>query len=105
MPVFSTPAILLRRVEYGDYDLILTFLSLERGKITLFAKAAKKSTRRFGGILQLFSMLEIVGTASRGKGLPVLQEAALEHPFSEIRAENSLCQLLGGINSRLGTGQ
>jgi DNA repair protein RecO (recombination protein O) len=87
MPVFSTPAIMLRRVEYGDYDLILTFFSLERGKITLIAKAAKKSTRRFGGILQLFSMLEITGTASRGKGLPVLQEAALKHPFSEIRTD------------------
>ena len=87
MPAFSTPAIMLRRVEYGDYDLILTFFSLERGKITLIAKAAKKSTRRFGGILQLFSLLEIVGTASRGKGLPVLQEAALKHPFSEIRVD------------------
>ena len=87
MPAFSTPAILLRRVEYGDYDLILTFFSLERGKISLIAKAAKKSTKRFGGILQLFSMLEIVGTAGRGKGLPVLQEAALKQPFSEIRAD------------------
>jgi DNA repair protein RecO (recombination protein O) len=78
---------MLRRVEYGDYDLILTFFSLERGKISLIAKAAKKSTKRFGGILQLFSVLEIVGTAGRGKGLPVLQEAALKQPFSEIRSD------------------
>ena len=87
MPVFSTPAIMLRRVDYGDYDLILTFFSLKRGKISLIAKAAKKSTRRFGGILELFSVLDIVGTAGRGKGLPVLQEAALKNPFSEIRAD------------------
>ena len=87
MPAFSTPAIMLRRVDYGDYDLILTFFSLKRGKISLIAKAAKKSTRRFGGILELFSVLDLVGTTGRGKGLPVLQEAVLKNPFSAIRAD------------------
>ena len=87
MPAFSTPAIMLRRVDYGDYDLILTFFSLRRGKISLIAKAAKKSTKRFGGILELFSELDVVVTTGRGKGLPVLQEAVLKNPFSEIRAD------------------
>jgi len=85
MPVFSTPAILLHRLDYGDFDLILTFLSLERGKISLIAKAAKKSTKRFAGILELFSLIEVVGSTSRGRGLPVLQEAVLQSPFSTIR--------------------
>ena len=85
MPVFSTPAILLHRLDYGDFDLILTFLSLERGKISLIAKSAKKSTKRFAGILELFSLIEIVGSTSKGRGLAVLQEAVLQSPFSTIR--------------------
>jgi DNA repair protein RecO (recombination protein O) len=85
MPVFSTPAILLRRLDYGDFDLILTFLSLERGKISLIAKSAKKSTKRFAGILELFSLMEVVASAGKGRGLPVLQEATLKSPFSTIR--------------------
>ena len=85
MPVFSTPAILLRRLDYGDFDLILTFLSLERGKISLIAKSAKKSTKRFAGILELFSLMEVVASTGKGRGLPVLQEAALKSPFSTIR--------------------
>ena len=85
MPVFSTPAILLHRLDYGDFDLILTFLSLERGKISLIAKSAKRSTRRFAGILELFSLIEVVSSSSRGRGLPVLQEAILHSPFSTIR--------------------
>ncbi len=85
MPVFSTPAILLHRLDYGDFDLILTFLSLQRGKISLIAKSAKKSTKRFAGILELFSQIEVVGSTSRGRGLPVLQEAILQSPFSTIR--------------------
>lgn len=85
MPVFNTPAVLLRKLEYGDFDLILTLLSLQRGKIALIAKSAKKSTKRFAGILELFSLLEVVANTGRGRGLPVLQEATLISPFSTIR--------------------
>ena len=87
MSVFSTPAILLRRLDYGDFDLILTFLSLERGKISLIAKAAKKSTKRFAGVLELFSLVEAVASKGKRRGLPVLQEATLISPFSTIRSD------------------
>jgi DNA repair protein RecO (recombination protein O) len=85
MPVFSSPAVLLRRLDYGDFDLILTLLSLQRGKISLIAKYAKKSTKRFAGILELFSLMEVVASTGKGRGLPVLQEATLISPFSTIR--------------------
>ena len=87
MPVFSTPAILLRRLDYGDFDLILTLLSLERGKISLIAKSAKKSKKRFAGVLELFSLMETVASTGKGRGLPVLQEANLISSFSSIRSD------------------
>jgi len=87
MPVFSSPAILLRRMDYGDFDVIITFFTLKRGKLSLIAKAAKKSTKRFAGILELFSVLEVVAGSGRNKGLSVLQEAVLKQPFSAIRAD------------------
>ena len=87
MPGFSTPAVLLRRIDFGDYDVIITLFSLDRGKISAIAKSAKRSTKRFSGILELFSALEVVCGSRRGKGLPVLQEAVLTHPFSKIRAD------------------
>ena len=87
MSAFSTPAILLRRTDYGDFDIITTFFTLRRGKLSLIAKAAKKSTKRFGGILELFSELEVVGSAGRGRGLPILQEAVLKRPFAAIRSD------------------
>jgi DNA repair protein RecO (recombination protein O) len=58
---------------------------LQRGKISLIAKSAKKSTKRFAGILELFSLMEVVASTGRGRGLPVLQEATLISPFSAIR--------------------
>ncbi|MGD9013393.1 MAG: DNA repair protein RecO [Desulfobacterales bacterium] len=85
MSVFSTPAILLRRLDYGDFDLILTFLSLQRGKISLIAKSAKKSKKRFAGVLELFSLIDIVVSTGKRRGLPILQEAALKSAYSTIR--------------------
>lgn len=87
MPLFSTPAILLRRHSYGDYDLIITFFTLNSGKLTVIAKNAKKSRKRFAGILELFSILNLVYSDNRGRGLPLLQEAALAYPASGIRGD------------------
>lgn len=80
-------AILLRRIEFGDYDLIVTLFSKERGKITTIAKSAKKSVKRFGGVLEPFSELEIVTSRPRGRGMPVLKEATLINPFFKIRED------------------
>ncbi len=86
-PEISTPAILLRRTEYGDYDLILTCLTLSQGKISLMAKYAKKSKKRFAGALELFTELSLVWAAPRGKAMPVLREASIINPFAGIRAD------------------
>lgn len=85
MPILSTPAILLRRIDYGDYDLIITLFTFDEGKISVIAKSAKKSTKRFSGVLEIFSVLNVVYRTSQRKGLPVLQAASLKHPFQHIR--------------------
>lgn len=84
MACFSTRAIVLKRIPYGDFDLIVTCWSLERGKITLMAKGAKNSKKRFAGVLEPFSELNIVGKS--GNGLSLLQEASILDPFSGIRS-------------------
>lgn len=83
----STPAIVLRRVNYGDYDLIITLLTLSEGKLSVMAKSAKKSVKRFGGALELFSLLNITCTAGPKQRLSMLQEVSLTRPFSNIRSD------------------
>ena len=85
MAVFTSRAIVLRRVAFGDFDLIVTLLTLDRGKITVVAKAAKKSIKRFAGALEPFAPIEAV--CSKGRGMPILQEASLEHPLTNIRVD------------------
>jgi len=87
MPRFSSPAILIRRIDYGDFDLIITFLTHQHGKMTVIAKSAKRSTKRFSGVLELFSLLDIVVSSSNRKGLPVLTEASFSSPLNHIRGD------------------
>ncbi|MFO7840079.1 MAG: DNA repair protein RecO [Desulfosalsimonadaceae bacterium] len=84
-PLPSTSAILLRRIAYSEYDLILTLFTLAYGKISMIAKYARKSRKRFSGTLELFSEIGAVGSVPRKGGLPVLQEAWVKNPFSGIR--------------------
>jgi DNA repair protein RecO (recombination protein O) len=85
MPSFSTPAILLRRIDFSDFDFIIIFFTLSHGKLSVIAKNAKKSSKRFPGILEPFSFVDLVYNTGRGHRLPVLQEASLKQVFPEIR--------------------
>ncbi|THB75342.1 MAG: DNA repair protein RecO [Desulfobacteraceae bacterium] len=89
MSGFSTEAILLKKLEYGDHDLILTFFTRSMGKITAIAKNAKKSVKRFSGSLDLFSVNHIQCTYPKKKkdALLVLSHADLESPFEKIRLD------------------
>ncbi len=84
----TTTAIVLRRREYGDFDLIITLLTPDQGKRTLIAKAAKKSTKRFPGILEPFNTLQVTFSQGQRKGMPVLEEADLgQQPPGPIRSD------------------
>jgi len=85
MQFLSSPAIVLRIIEHGDNDKILTFFTLRQGRISLIAKGAQKSLKRFAGVLELFSALNLVWSCGRSRRLPVLQEVSVIHPFDKIR--------------------
>lgn len=87
MASLTTPAILLRRIAFGDHDLIVTLFTRLQGKTSAIAKSAKKSVKRFSGVLEPFSRLNVVLAQGRGSGMPVLQEASLADPFFKIREE------------------
>ena len=84
---FTTDAILLRKIEYGDHDFILSFLTKSKGKISVIAKNAKKSVKRFSGAFDLFSVNFIQCTFPKKKkdGLTILSKADLENGFVNIR--------------------
>ncbi|MCG8552447.1 MAG: DNA repair protein RecO [Desulfobacterales bacterium] len=84
---FSTDAILLRKIEYGDHDLIISFLTRDRGKISVMAKNAKKSVRRFSGAMDLFSVnhIQCVFPKKNKDAMINLCQTVLENGFPRIR--------------------
>lgn len=83
----TTTAIVLQRRQYGDFDLIVTVLSAEHGKRTLIAKSAKKSVKRFPGILEPFNHLQIGFRETRRKGMPILEDASIHRPMANLRSD------------------
>lgn len=110
MSGFSTDGIVLKRIEYGDNDLIVTFFTTTMGRISVIAKNAKKSVKRFAGALEPFSVMNLECTWPRRKNaLPLLNAVDLSHPFAKIRTQTAktgyACYWLELINSSIEEGK
>jgi len=55
----KTEAIIIGAMNLGEADKLVTFFSLERGKLRGVAKNARKSFRRFGAGLELFTHVRL----------------------------------------------
>ena len=59
MKQVSCKAIVLSRIDYGEADRILTFLTPEKGKIRAIAKGVRKPKNRLAGGIELFCQSDI----------------------------------------------
>lgn len=74
-----TDALLLRKVAYGEADVVATFFTEERGVTSAIARAARKSTKRFGA-LEPLHLLRVTLEERPGAELHQLVEAQLVRP-------------------------
>jgi DNA repair protein RecO (recombination protein O) len=68
-----TPAVVVRTVDYGEADRIVTLLTREHGKLSAIARGAKKSKKRFGAGLALFGVGEATFSEKAGTDLATLE--------------------------------
>lgn len=69
-------ALVMRHIDYGEADRIVTLLTPAHGMIKGFARAARKSRKRFGVSLEPFCRIEVQWRTS-GNNLSALQDAEL----------------------------
>ena len=83
--VESTAAILLRKRNYSDTSLIVSWCTESLGCIQTIAKGARRPKSPFAGRLDLFFETEIQIARSRRSTLHTLSEVVVKNPFAGIR--------------------
>lgn len=78
-------ALVLRSVDYGERDKILTLLVEGRGKRSAIAKGARGSKKRFSG-MDLFRVLEVTYVERGPDKLAFLEEGTVTDDFRQIEA-------------------
>jgi len=84
--ICRSEALVMRHIDYGETDRIVTLLTPEFGMIKGFARAARKSRKRFGVCLEPFSMILIQWRPGRNS-LVSLQDAELVDARSSLRGD------------------
>ncbi|MDI7258856.1 MAG: DNA repair protein RecO [Thermodesulfobacteriota bacterium] len=87
MPLFKTHAIVIRSLNYGESDKIITFFTRDFGKLKGIAKGARRSKKRFQNALGLFSHLRLIFFDREGMGLARAESGDLLHAFPKIRED------------------
>lgn len=83
MRQLRTSAIILRRIEYGEADRILTLITPDAGKLSLMAKGVRRAKSKLAGGIELFSTSEITYMPGRGS-VGTLVSARLQKHYGDI---------------------
>ena len=84
-----TEGIVLKSREYGEADLIVTYLTPGSGIITAFAKSPRKVKSRFGSSLEPFTHARITLWGREGL-MPRLTGSDILNPFQNLREDLEL---------------
>ncbi len=85
MPLFTTHAIVVHSMNYGESDKIVTFFTQDFGKLKGIAKGARRSKKRFQNALDLFSHIRLIFFDREGMGLVRAQGSDILNSFPKIR--------------------
>lgn len=88
-------AIILHHVNYGEADRIVTFLTPEHGLLKGFARAARKSRKRFGAALESYATVEMQWVGRSAGDLVSLRGAELLKLHSGLRRDLETLTLAG----------
>lgn len=84
---YRTEAVVLRILDYGESDRIVTFCTSGFGKLRGIAKGARRSRKRFANALEPFSCSRILFSRRREDGLALIEHSDVICHFPAIRAD------------------
>ena len=102
MRTYKTEGIIIKRVNYGEADRILTIFTKHYGKIRAIAKGVRRINSRRGGNLELFNYVTLF--LNEGRNFDIISEAEVKDGFVNLRKNLKkvglvyyLCELVDGL--------
>ncbi len=96
MPRHQGPAYILKKWDIAESDQLVSFFTLNRGRLRGIAKGAKRSKKRFGGLLSPFLLVELEYFEKPNSDLVRIEGCTLIYYYTSIYAD--LEKLLVGCN-------
>ncbi|NDJ75257.1 MAG: DNA repair protein RecO [Chloroflexi bacterium] len=107
---FRTPAVVLKRQDFGEADRLVLVLTPGHGKLRAIAKGVRKPIARSTGHVELFTLVDML--ISRGRELHVIAQAETVEPFLPLREDllrgtyaNHLVELLDRFTAEADVGR
>jgi DNA repair protein RecO (recombination protein O) len=91
MPTYLTEGVILRRVDYGEADRVLTVLTREHGKIGVIARGVRKSGSRLAAQTDLFAHSRMQLARGRGELEVLTQAETVGHSGQLADARRAAC--------------
>jgi len=88
-------ALLLRKVDYGEADLVLQMLTNSLGRVSVIARSARASKRRFAGGLEPIHGLRVCLDVPEQGDLYRLRESRLDVPRLQLAASLTALTVAG----------
>lgn len=86
--LYRTPAVILKRMDLGEADRIVTLFSRDEGKVRAVAKGVRRTTSRSAGHLEPFTLSDVL--LAVGRELDIVSQADTLDAFREIREDLDL---------------
>lgn len=80
---YKTRGIIIKRINIGETDKIITFYTITMGKVRARAVSVRKIESKLAGHLELFMLSDLI--FARGRDLDTVTSAQAVNPFSDIR--------------------
>jgi DNA repair protein RecO (recombination protein O) len=85
MRTFSSEGIILKRVDFGEADKLVTIFTKNKGKITSLAKGIRRIESRRSGNVDLLNKAKLFFAES--KSLPILTEAESLETYKDLKKD------------------
>jgi DNA repair protein RecO (recombination protein O) len=82
--IVRTEAVCLRVRDYHESSKLVTFFTLEDGRVSCLAKGARRLRSKFGAALDLFAQSRIIYYSHDTRTLLTLSDAELVHSFAGV---------------------